>query len=443
LNTIHDLPIRVADLIRYSMMPYRFGFVQGHSHLDDTQVEALQETIYSNRSDDIVSTYEKKMTSAIGSGYGISYAAGRMAFYSILRALNIGNGDEVILLGFTCSVMPNAVWRTGATPVFADVDEENFGSSAESIENKITPHTKMIVAQHSFGIPCRIKEIVELGRRKGIFVVEDCAITFDSSIDGINVGNWGDAAIFSTDHSKPVNTLIGGFLYTKNDELYKKVKSYSDSLPTLDREHQLRLLSQLLFEKKYYTPENYPRSGLMYLMRALAMRLRAEKRIIFLEGDYTKPADNNIPAVYPYPAQIPAFLAQLGLMEIERWDDVKRERKNILRQYLKIAEKSSIKKYLPKIYFDLSVDICPLRFVYCHPDPAKHLERMSRYLDINWTWFKTPVIGCTNGLQDIGYSMGSCKASEQLSYSIINWPCVVEEPWHGKLLQFFQSVVSE
>jgi perosamine synthetase len=443
VNTIHGLSVRVVDLLRYSMMPYRFGFVQGHSYLNDAQIEEIQKAIYSNDANEIVSAYEKKMTAAIGAGYGISYAAGRMAFYSILRALNIGKGDEVILLGFTCSVMPNAVWRSGATPVFADVDEENFGSSAESIEKKITPRTKMIVAQHSFGIPCRIKEIVELGRRRGIFVVEDCAITFDSSMDGIKVGNWGDAAIFSTDHSKPVNTLIGGLLYTKDAGFYKKVRSCSDSLPTLDREHQVRLFSQLLHEKIFYTPEHYPRSGLMYLLRALAMRLRAQRRMTFLEGDYAKPAGSDASAVYPYPARLPAFLAQLGLMEIERWDDVKRQRKNILREYLRIAKTSSIREYIPEIYSDSAVDICPLRFVYCHPDPAKHLARMSRYVDINWMWFRTPVICCTMGLQDMGYSMGSCKASERVSYSIINWPCVVEEPWHGKLLQFFQSVVSE
>ncbi|MCK4823809.1 DegT/DnrJ/EryC1/StrS family aminotransferase, partial [bacterium] len=60
--------------------------------------------------------------SLFGSGFGISFATGRMAFSSLLKALNIGTGDEVVLPGFTCSVMPNAVWRTGATPVFADID---------------------------------------------------------------------------------------------------------------------------------------------------------------------------------------------------------------------------------------------------------------------------------------------------------------------------------
>ncbi|MFH2011553.1 MAG: DegT/DnrJ/EryC1/StrS family aminotransferase [Pseudomonadota bacterium] len=445
LNPNLRLVFKIGNMIRTSMSPYRFGFVQGHPYLKDEHLRQIKKTLFSDIAfqQEITFAYEKKIASIIGPGLGISYAAGRMAFYSILRSLNIGLGDEVILLGFTCSVMANAVWRIGATPVFADVDEVTFGSIAESIEKKITPHTKVIVAQHSFGIPCKIKEIVELGRRKGIFVIEDCAITFDSSIDGTKVGNFGDAAIFSTDHSKPLNTLIGGFLYTNDEKLYKKVISFSKSSPQLKREHQQRLFDQLLFEEKYYTPENYPRLVFFNVWRTLAKRLWTEKKITFLEEDYIRPTDNIYSSVYPYPSKMPAFLAQLGLMEIERWEDIKKSRKNILRRYLEIAQNSSIKNYIPKIYFDSSVDICPLRFAYCHPHASNHLKKMFRYIETDGTWFKTPVICCANGLQDIGYTSGDCKISEHVGHNIVNWPCNIDEQWEDKLLQFFQSVVSE
>ena len=438
---VNDNITKIINLLRTSSMPYRFGFVQGHSYLNDEQMGKIQNLV--NIDDqEIIAAYEKEMTSLIGSGYGISYAAGRMAFFSILKALNIGPGDEVILPGFTCSVMPNSVWRTGAIPVFADVDSETFGSMAESIEKEITPRTKVIVAQHSFGIPCKIKEIIELGRRKGIFVIEDCAITLDSSIEGIKVGNFGDAAIFSTDHSKPLNTLIGGFLYTTDTQLYKKAVNISKDLSGLRRDHQQRLFDQLIFERTHYNPESYPRLGWVRLMRALTRKIKAKREFTLLEGDYNKPVDSNNPLGYPYPAKFPTFLAQLGLMELKRWEDVKKKRKDILRCYLDIAKNSSIKEYLPKIYFDSSVDIFPLRFVYCHPDSSMHLKRMSRYIDTSWTWFKTPVICCKNGLQNIGYSVGSCKTSERVGHNIINWPCNVNEQWANKLLKIFKLAVS-
>lgn len=435
---------KIINRIKGLMVPYRFGFVQGHSYLGDEQLEQIKRAMHSDivHEKEIISAYEREMVNLIGPGYGISYASGRMAFYSILKALNIGPGDEVVLLGFTCSVMPNAVWRTGAIPVYSDVDEETFGSSAELIEKKLTKRTKVIVAQHSFGIPCKIKEIVELGRQKDIFIIEDCAITFDSLINGIKVGNWGDAAIFSTDHSKPINTILGGFSYTNNSELYNNLKKYSENLLTLDKGHQLRLFNQILFERKYYTPDRYTQIAFSNFIRKLISKVSFKKKPIFLEEDCVKPTNNNSFTSYPYPAKFPSLLAQLGLFEIDRWGKVKKRRKNVLQRLLDSAENSMIKEYIPKIYYDPSVDLSPLRFIYSHPDSTNHLKQISRYLDIDGIWFRTPVIGCTNGLQDIGYSPSSCKTSEQVGLNIINWPCNVNEKWENIFCDLFKNVVS-
>lgn len=147
-SKILDKTKKIPELLKLLTLPYQIGFVQGHSHLTEQQVLQIKQVLNSNNSDHIVRQYEQRMAALIGSGYGISYAAGRMAFFTILKILNIGLGDKVILPGFTCSVMPNAVWRTGATPVFADIDLETFGSDARGIEKRITSRTKLVVAQH-------------------------------------------------------------------------------------------------------------------------------------------------------------------------------------------------------------------------------------------------------------------------------------------------------
>ncbi|MBI4936664.1 MAG: DegT/DnrJ/EryC1/StrS family aminotransferase, partial [Nitrosomonadales bacterium] len=182
--------------------------------------------------------FEERFAGLVGAGSACSFASGRMAFYAFMKALGIGKGDEVILTAFTCSVMPNAVMKLGARPIYADMDRNTFGSSSSAIQNAITSRTRLIVAQHSFGIPCDIDLIVNLAKERGIFVVEDCAITLDSSLKGIKVGNWGDAAIFSTDHSKPLNTVIGGMLYTQNPEIHERVKRLAKISPQLSYEHQ-------------------------------------------------------------------------------------------------------------------------------------------------------------------------------------------------------------
>ena len=119
-----------------------------------------------------------------------------MAFFSLMQSLGIGTGDEVIIPGFTCSVMANAIIRTGAKPVYSDIDADTMGSDASAIERCITPQTKMIVAQHSFGIPCNIDEIADLAKSKGIFLVEDSALALDSRIHGKSVGTLGRCCVF-------------------------------------------------------------------------------------------------------------------------------------------------------------------------------------------------------------------------------------------------------
>ncbi len=250
----------LSHLLQLLIRPYHFGFIRGHWYLTTSQIDELSSIVVrQNPENRLVENYERSFSKLIGNGFGKSYAAGRMGFYALMKILKIGPGDEVILLAFTCSVMANAVWRVGATPIYADIDPETFGSSAPAIEQKISSRTKLIVVQHSFGIPCKIDEIVNLGQRHGIFVLEDCAITVDSLYKGISVGNWGDAAIFSTDHSKPLNTLIGGFLYTRHLNLFNKIKTFSKDLPHLEFGQQKRLFKQILIEKKYCLPRKYPR----------------------------------------------------------------------------------------------------------------------------------------------------------------------------------------
>ncbi|MBW2599874.1 MAG: DegT/DnrJ/EryC1/StrS family aminotransferase, partial [Deltaproteobacteria bacterium] len=256
--------------------PYYFGFFPGHWYLEDNQLASLPIGSSSpDRNEKVVPEFEARFAGLVGDGWCISFAAGRMAFYVLLKALGIGKGDEVILPAFTCSVMANAVWRTGATPVFSDIDLETFGSDAEAIERKITDRTKLVVAQHSFGIPCKIDRIVEIAGNRNIFVLEDCAITLDSSYKGIKVGNWGDAAIFSTDHSKPINTLTGGMLYTNNTDLFRKVRDEAKNAPHLDREQQERLIREVHAERVRCSPNRYARSKLSRTISSYANRLLA------------------------------------------------------------------------------------------------------------------------------------------------------------------------
>ena len=121
--------IDILKFITKSFKAPYYGIVQGHLYLINSQIIKINRMCAFHTPEKVVQEYEKKFTALIGTGEGLNFAAGRMAFYSLMKVLNIGDGDEVILQGATCSVMPNAVWRIGAKPVFADVDPETFGTS--------------------------------------------------------------------------------------------------------------------------------------------------------------------------------------------------------------------------------------------------------------------------------------------------------------------------
>ena len=335
-----------------------FGFIEGHANFTKENLDSMSSLI-GCENNNLVQKYEKNFSKIVGNGKCISYASARMGFYELMRHLSIGKNDEVILQGATCAVMANAVLRIGATPVYSDIDPETYGSSAIEIAKCITKNTKIIVAQHSFGIPCDIGPIVDLAKQNNIFLLEDCALTLGSKIDGTIVGNFGDAALFSTDHSKPINTLIGGLLYTMNHELAIKLKTAHINLPSLSKSRESALFQRIVIESKYCRPDRYGRLSMIDLFEILKKRYFLKSKD-FLSEDFGLSKDSS----YPYPAKLPTFLAMVGLNEIIKWKEVKNQRKKLLMSLIKIILDSNKPSILPDCYTNPRFDIVPLRFAW-------------------------------------------------------------------------------
>jgi perosamine synthetase len=407
-----------------------FGFIQGHSRLSANQLHEI-ETLIGQDSQKIVTEFERRFADLLGDGKAISFAAGRMGFFVLMKILGVGVGDEIILQGHTCSVMVNAVWRTGATPVFADIDTDTFGSSATNIDKVITSRTRMIVAQHSFGIPCNIVPIVELAKSRNIFLLEDCALTLQSQVNRVQVGNFSDAALFSTDHSKPLNTFLGGLIYTRNDELYERIKKAQSNCDELSYERQSAIWEKFLFEREYYNPQGYGKSFLVNIIK----RITNSKTDSYLIDDNCKEPSCS----YPYPARLPSFLGKLGLFELRQWSVEAEKRAQLLTKYLKIADSVGLNRFLPQAYFDNNLKIIPLRFVFAHPDAVVIKRNMKKFIDTNWFWFDQPIVTCEDP-SDLGYEYGSCPNSENIGRQIINWPCIFDGEFDDELLKIFTSI---
>jgi perosamine synthetase len=425
----------VLDRVRQFIQSPYFGFVQGHSYLSPEDLRQIK-ALVGKQDTGVVADFEVQFAKLVGDGDAVSYAAARMGFYDLMRILCIGNGDEVILLGATCAVMVNAVLRTGATPVFSDIDPDTFGSTAKSIEACVTTHTRMIVAQHSFGIPCDIEPIVALSQLKDIFLLEDCALTLGSKVNGTIVGNFGDAALFSTDHSKPLNTLTGGLIYTRNIELARRLRLSQSSCLDLPYARQQALLRRFLLERRYCVPERYGRMGLIDLFAAL------RKKLFHVQSPFLSDDCGIIPsAVYPYPARLPAFLASLGLIEVKRWSKAASERKALLGRLLEAAGNSRIYACSPKAYRNECLEIVPLRFVWSQQNGDDVRESIKHFIHVSWTWFMSPIIATKEPIELFGYRFGSCPVSEHIGPDMVNLPCNISKDHSETLINLFKKTI--
>jgi len=401
---------------RFNSVPY-FGYVQGHADLTASELVQLRGLVAID-SREIVAEYEQEFARLLGDGRTVSYASARMGFYDLMRVLEIAEGDEVILTGATCAVMVNAVLRVGATPVFSDVDPDTLGSSAHAISSCMTPRTKMIVAQHSFGIPCDIAPIVELAKRNSVFLLEDCALALESKSGHVSVGNFGDAALFSTNNSKPLNTLIGGMIYTRDPVLADRLRIAQADCRELPNPKKNALWERLLLERHYCDPDRYGRMGLIDLLTI------ARQKILREEGPFlTDDFGARLHSTYPYPAQLPTFLAALGLMQLRRWPARSLERKEMLGLYLDVLNDGPAAGYLPAAYRNARLDIVPLRVAWSQPDGALVRQSLRRHLQVSWTWFMQPIVASDGPLEQLNYSWGSCPVAEKIGPGMINLPC--------------------
>jgi dTDP-4-amino-4,6-dideoxygalactose transaminase len=124
--------------------------------------------------------------------------------------MGIGSGDEVLLQAFTCLAVVAPILAIGATPVFGEPDTATLGLDPTKLEARITPRTRVLVVQHSFGIPADLAPILEIARRHDLRVIEDCAHTLSATYDGRPVGTFGHAAFHSYEWGKPVIIGLGG-----------------------------------------------------------------------------------------------------------------------------------------------------------------------------------------------------------------------------------------
>lgn len=174
-----------------------------------------------------VNALEQKVASLIGIEHAVGVTSGTAALIVALRALGVGPGDEVIVPAATFYGCVNAVVACQAVPIFADLDE-SVSISAASVENVITPRTRAVMAVHWRGAAADVHPLLDVGKRRGVAILEDCAQSFGAEYHGRYVGALGDINIFSFQMNKVISAGEGGMVVTNDSALHARAVACQD-----------------------------------------------------------------------------------------------------------------------------------------------------------------------------------------------------------------------
>ena len=165
--------------------------------------------------------FEKEMCEYLDCKHAVALNSGTDALHLALRALDIGEGDEVISTAFTFVATSESIGIVGAKPVFVDIDPDTFNIDPAKIEAAITPKTKAIIPVHLYGQPCDMDPIIDIAKRHNLFVIEDACQAIGAEYKGKKVGTIGDIGCFSFYPTKNLGTMGDGGMLTTNSQYIK------------------------------------------------------------------------------------------------------------------------------------------------------------------------------------------------------------------------------
>jgi dTDP-4-amino-4,6-dideoxygalactose transaminase len=305
--------------------------------------------------------------------------SGRSALYIGLQALGIGKGDEVIVPGYTCIVVTNAIRAVGAVPIFVDITDE-LNVDMGLISEAITPRTKAILAQHTFGLPTDIVALQHICTENNLFLIEDCAHALGAHVTESPVGTFGDISFFSFGSDKIVSSVRGGALAVHTKAIAEKANALVTSLPTMPKE-QLR--QHVLYISAFTKLKVWYQYGGKAILFAL--------RKFIITAPIIEPSEKEGTMATWTPTQYPNILSAIVLPQLHALYAIKMKRRIIAMYY---------KKHLPVAIllpeYRTDTERTYLHFPIRIEDVSAYKVFMKRHgIQVGTDWNGTPIAPCT------------------------------------------------
>ena len=226
-----------SDEIQRSKERTNLYIPYGRQWIDEEDIDAIVEVLRSGwlTTGPKISEFEKEFACVTGAREAVAVSNGTAALHSIMYAIGISPGDEVIVPPMTFVATANAVLFQGGKPVFADVDPETLLIDPEEVKIKITPRTKAVVAVDYAGQPCNYDALRTITDRKGIILIADACHALGARYRGEKVGTLADLTAFSFHPVKHITTGEGGMITTNDQKLAEKMRIFRNHGITTDQ----------------------------------------------------------------------------------------------------------------------------------------------------------------------------------------------------------------
>ncbi len=211
------------------MKANKVGFLTNLPEIEDEEIQAVIEVLRSKKltllEGDVTEKFEEEFASYTGTKHAIGVNSGTAAIHTVLSALGIKKGDEVIVPPYTFVATVSPVLMCQAQPIFADINLKTYNIEVKDVEKKIKPGiTKAIIPVHLFGQAVDIDPLLELCERHDLFLIEDACQSHGTSYKGKKVGSIGLAGCFSFYPSKNMTTGEGGMITTNDRDLFEQCR---------------------------------------------------------------------------------------------------------------------------------------------------------------------------------------------------------------------------
>jgi dTDP-4-amino-4,6-dideoxygalactose transaminase len=371
---------------------------------------------------------EEEFKKYLGVKYAVSFNSGRSSFLVILKSLDLESGDEILLQAFTCNAVPNPIIWSGLKPVYVDCDEKTFNIDIEDLKKKITIKSRVVVVQHTFGLPADLDKISEICQKNNLILIEDCAHSFGAEYHNRKVGTFGKISFFSFSRDKVISSVYGGMVATNDNELAKKIKEFQEKLdyPSNFWIFQ-QLLHPILMDKIILPTYSILGKYLLILFQWLHI---LSKAVHWKEKRGRKPDY--------FPKKLPNALSSLALNQFKRLDKFNEYRRGIAEFYYENLKDSKFE--LPPEFEDRKQIF--LRFTIKHPKAHEIIREAWRKNILIGDWYDKVIAPHDTKLDKMKYKAGFCPKAEKLATETFNLPTHINISKQDaeKIIQFLRDL---